>query len=101
MCPLDPGTRRILPAELLGLLPPPRRLLRLVLLARQQPDDPGLLLRSRALSPERARRAILPREAGLEGHAALRIGVGQPGEALLARRAGHDLLRPVHREAPL
>src|SRR5262249_11964825 len=101
MCTLDPGTCRILPAELLGLLPPPGRPQRLVLLARQQPDDPRLLLRSRASGPDRARRTILPREPSLEGHAALRIGIGQPRDALLSRRAGYDLLLPVHREAPL
>src|SRR5262245_20624016 len=72
---LDPGPRRILLAELLGLLLPPGRRQRLVLLTGQQPEDPGLLLRSRALGPQRARRAILPREAGLEGHSTLGIGI--------------------------
>src|SRR5262249_40061220 len=101
MCPLDPGTRCILPAELLGLLSPPGRLQRLVLLTRQQPDDPRLLLRFGALGSEPARRAILPREPGLEGHSARRIRVRQPGNAFLAGRARHNLLLPVHLEAPL
>jgi transposase len=37
----------------------------------------------------------------LEGHAVLRVGVGEPGEALFARRASHHLPVPVHHEAPL
>src|SRR6185437_13535513 len=101
MRPLDPGTRRVVLAELLGLLVPPGGLERLVLLTRQQADDPGLLLRFRASGTQRARRAILPREPRLEGDSILRIRVGQPGDARLARRAGHHLLLPVHREAPL
>src|SRR5262249_14596363 len=101
MRPFDPSTSRILLAELLGLLSPPGCLQRLVRLAWQQPDDPRLQLRWGALHSERARRAILPRETGLEGHAALRIGVGQPGNARLAGRARHDLLLPVHLEARL
>ena len=47
---------------------PPGRLQRLVLLTRQQPDDPRLLLRPRALRPRRTRRAILAGEPRLEGH---------------------------------
>src|SRR5262245_38383131 len=101
MRPLDPRPSRILLVELLGLLPPPGRLQRLVLLTGLQPDDPRLPLRLRALRPERTRRAILPREPSLEGHSTLRIRVGQPGDALLARRAGHDLPLPVHLKAPL
>src|SRR6516162_5781698 len=101
MRPFDPGPGRVLLAELLSLLPPPSRLQRLVMLARLQPDDPRLLLRLRAPRAKRTRRAILAGEAGLEDLAVLRIGVGQPGDALLARRAGHDLPLPVDLEAPL
>src|SRR5262245_24517631 len=101
MRPLDPGTRRVLLAELLGLLPPSSCLQRLVLLARQQPDDSGLLLRFGALPPEWAWRAILPCEPRLEGHSTRRVRIGQPGDARLAGRAGNDLLLPVHREASL
>src|SRR5262245_33068761 len=101
MRPFDPGPGRVLLAELLGLLPPPGRLQRLVMLARLQPDDPRLLLRLRAPRAKRTGRAILAGEAGLEDLTVLRIGVGQPGDALLARRASHDPPLPVHREAPL
>src|SRR5512135_367913 len=101
MRPLDPSSGRVLLAELLGLLPPPGRLKCLVMLACLEPDDPRLLLRLGALRPERTRRAILPREPRLENLAVLRIGVGQPGDALLACRAGHDLPLPVDLEAPL
>src|SRR4051794_37788107 len=71
------------------------------MLARLQPDAPRLQLRLRASGPERTRRAILPREPRLERHTILRIGVGQPGDALLARRAGHDPALPVHLETAL
>src|SRR5512135_3547164 len=101
MRPLDPSSGRVLLAELLGLLPPPGRLKCLVMLACLEPDDPRLLLRLGALRPERTRRAILPREPRLENLAVLRIGVGQPGDALFACRAGHDLPLPVDLEAPL
>src|SRR5215472_14162248 len=101
MRPLDPGSGRVLLAELLGLLPPPGRLPRLVMLARLQPDDPRLLLRLRTPRAKPTRRAILAGEAGLEDLAVLRIGVGQPGDARLACRASHDLPLPVDREAPL
>src|SRR5512142_1778786 len=87
--------------ELFGRLPAAGPLQRLVMLTRLQPDDPWFLLRLRALRPERTRRAILPREARLEGHAVLRVGVGEPGDALFARRASHHLPVPVHHEAPL
>src|SRR5262249_25490913 len=39
--------------------------------------------------------------AGLEDLAVLRISVGQPGDALLACRARHNLPLPVDLEAPL
>jgi hypothetical protein len=39
---LDPGTRRVLLAEFLGLLVPQGGLKRLVLLTRQQLNDPWL-----------------------------------------------------------
>jgi hypothetical protein len=48
----DPGTHRVLLAELLGLLPLPGRLQRLVMLACLQADDPRLLLRLGASRPE-------------------------------------------------
>src|SRR3954451_24978114 len=98
---LDPGTRRVPMAELLGRLLAPGRLQRLVVLTRLQPDDPWLLLRPRALRPGWTRRAILAGEPRLEDHAVLRIRVGKPGDALLARRASHHTPVPVHREAPL
>src|SRR3954454_1535046 len=101
MSPLDPRSRRVPRPELLRLLLAAGRLQRLVLLTRQQPDDPRLLLRLRALRPRRTRRAVLPREPRLEGHAVLRIGVRKPGDALLALWASHHLTIPVHREAPL
>src|SRR3954470_12503708 len=101
MSPLDPRTRRVPRPELLRPLLAAGRLQRLVLLARQQPDDPRLLLRLRAMRPRRTRRAVLPREPRLEDHPVLRVGVRQPRDALLARRAGHYLTVPVHREAPL
>src|SRR5436305_5234213 len=67
MRPLNACTRRVPRPELFRLLLAAGRLQRLVLLAGQQPDDPWLLLRPRALRPRRARRAIRPREPGLEG----------------------------------
>src|SRR3954470_24149644 len=79
---LDARTRRVPRPELLRPLLAAGPLQRLVLLTRQQPDDPRLLLRLRALRPRRTRRAVLPREPRLEGHAVLRIGVRQPGDAL-------------------
>src|SRR4051812_50183214 len=101
MRPFNARPGRVPPAESLRLLLEAGRLQRLVLLTRQQPDDPRLLLRPRALRPRGTRRAILAREPRLEGHAVLRGGVRQPGEALLARRASHHAPVPVHREAPL
>src|SRR5208337_1140602 len=77
---------------------PPQRL---VMLARLQPDDPRLLLRLRALRPERTRRAILAGEPRLEDHAVLRICIREPGDALFARRASHHPPVPVHDKAPL
>src|SRR3954451_19001918 len=101
MSPLDPRSRRVPRPELLGTLLAAGRLQRLVLLARQQPDDPRLLLRLRALRPRRTRRAVLAREPRLEDHSVLRVDVRQPRDALLAQRASHHLTVPVHREAPL
>src|SRR6516164_7517057 len=101
MRPFNTRPSRVPPAESLRLLLAAGRLQGLVLLTRQQPDDPRLLLGPRALSPKRTRRAIRPRESRLEGHAALAVRVRQPGDALLARRAGHHLPLPVHHEAPL
>src|SRR5512135_2439310 len=87
--------------ELFGRLTAAGPLQRLVMVTRLQTDDPWLLLRLRALRPERTRRAILPREARLEGHAVLRIRIGEPGDVLFARRASHHLPVPVHDKAPL
>src|SRR5512135_3024648 len=95
MRPLDARTRRVPRPELLRPLLAAGRLQRLVLLTGQQPDDPRLLLRLRAPRPRRTRRAVLPREPRLDDHAVLRVGVRQPGEALLARRASHHLTVPV------
>ena len=58
MCALDAGPRRVPQPEPLGPLLTAGRLQRLVLLAGQKPDDPRLLLRPRALRPQRTRRAI-------------------------------------------
>src|SRR3954469_3003771 len=101
MSPLNARPGRVPRPELLGLLLAASRLQRLVLLTRQQPDDPRLLLRPRALRPRRTRSAIRPREPRLQDHPVLRVCVREPGDALLARRAGHHLTVPVHREAPL
>src|SRR4051794_23920898 len=101
MRPLDACPGCVPPAEFLRLLLAAGRLERLVLLARQQSDDPRLLLRPRALRPRRARGAILPREPRLDDHPVLRVRVRQPGDALLTRRASHHLTVPVHREASL
>src|SRR3954462_12470949 len=101
MRPLDARPGRVPRPELLRLLLAAGRLQRLVLLTRQQPDDPRLLLRPRALRPRGTRRAIRPREPRLEDHAVLRGGVRQPGDALLAHRASHHPTVPIHREAPL
>src|SRR3954465_14985522 len=101
MSPLDPRSRRVPRPELLRTLLAAGRLQRLVLLARQQPDDPRLLLRLRAMRPRLTRRAVLAREPRLEDHPVLRVGVRQPRDALLARRAGHHTTVPVDREAPL
>src|SRR6516162_7097001 len=87
--------------ELLGRLRAAGPLQRLVMLTGLQPDDPRLLLRLRASRPRRTRRAILAREPRLVDHAVLWICVREPGDALLARRAGHHLPVPVHHEAPL
>src|SRR3954466_2409979 len=106
MSPLDPRSRRVPRSELLrprlaagGLRRPPPPPARAP--ARQRHDDPRLLLRLRAPRPRRTRRAVLPREPRLEGHPVLRVGVRQPRDALLARRASHHPTVPVHREAPL
>src|SRR4051812_26724981 len=101
MSPLDARPGRVTRPELLGLLLAASRLQRLVLLTRQQPDDPRLLLRLRALRPRRIGRAILAREPRLEDHAVLGIRVRQPRDALFACRASHHLPVPVHHEFPL
>src|SRR5262245_30215494 len=100
MRPFDPGPSRVLLAELLSPLPPPGRLQRLVMLARLQPDDPRLLLRLRAPRAKRTRRAILAGEAGLEDLTVLRIGVGQPGDALFARRSQSTAKLPLSKPSP-
>src|SRR3954451_17862770 len=101
MRPFNTRPGRVPPAESLRLLLAAGRLQLLVLLTRQQPDDPRLLLRPRALFPERTRRAVRRLESRLEGHAAFAVRVRQPEDALLARRASHHLTLPVHHEAPL
>src|SRR5262245_21656267 len=97
----DAGPGRVPRPERLRHLLAAGPLQRLVVLARLQPDDPRLLRRLRAPRPGGTRRAILPREPRLEDHAVLRIRVREPGDTLLARRAGHHLTIPVHHEAPL
>src|SRR5512135_221275 len=101
MCPLDARPGRVPRPEFLGRLRAAGPLQRLVMLTRLQPDDPRLLLRLRASRPRWTRRAILAREPRLEDHAVLWIRVGEPGDALLARRASHYLPVPIHHEAPL
>src|SRR4029077_17682351 len=56
MCALDAGPRCVAPPELLGRLLATARLECLVLFTGQQPDDPRLLLRPRALRPQGTRR---------------------------------------------
>src|SRR5512135_2809505 len=98
---LDSGPRRVLQPELLGRLPASRRLQRFVLLTRLQPNDAGLVRRLGALRAEWTGRAILAGEPRLENHTVLGVGIGQPGEALFARRASHHLSLPIDVEAPL
>src|SRR5262245_60093419 len=98
---LNTGPRRILSPELFGRLPAPRRLQSFVVLTRLQTDDAGLDLRLGASWAQRTRRAILAGEPRLERHAVLGVGVGQPGDALFARWAGHHLAFPVDDEVPL
>src|SRR5690348_15241895 len=95
---LDAGAGGVARPERLGLLVPARALQRLEVLARLQPDDARLALGARAARPQRARRAVPSREAGLPYHAVLGPGVRQPGDALVVRRAGHDAAFPVHPE---
>src|SRR3954447_9108450 len=71
MSPLDARSRRVSRSELLASLLAADRLHLLVLLTGQQPDDPRLLLRPRALRPGGTWCAVLPREPRLEDHAVL------------------------------
>src|SRR4051812_5868437 len=75
MSTIDARPGRVPRPEFFRLLLAAGRLQRLVLLARQQPDDPRLLLRPRALRPRRTGRAIRPREPRLEDHTVLRVRV--------------------------
>src|SRR3954451_15593354 len=93
---LDPSTRGVAGSERLGLLVLARALQRLEVLARLQPDDARLALGPRAARAQWARSAVPAREARLEHHTGLGMGARQPGDALLARRAGDRLALPVH-----
>lgn len=72
-----------------------------VVLTVLQPDDARLDPRTRVLAARSARRAVNPREVGLEDGSFRRISARQPGEAPLAFRTGDDLGFPVHGEGVL
>src|SRR4051794_29614281 len=64
-----PARGRVARPELRRRLSLPGGVQRLVVLARLQADDPRLELGPGAAGAQRARRAVLPGEAGLEDHA--------------------------------
>jgi len=92
---LNAGPRRILLRELCGRLALARGVQRLIVLLRLESHDAGLFLRPRTLRPVETWCAIFAGKARLPRHAILGIGVREPGDALLAHRARHDLLLPV------
>src|SRR4051794_3627265 len=98
---LDAGARRVARAELGRRPPVPGGVQSLVVLARLQADDPRLELGSGAAGAQRAGRAVLRGEAGLEDHAVLRVGVGHPRDAAFAGGAGDPPPLPVDQERRL
>src|SRR5512135_569035 len=97
----DAGPGGVLGPKRVRRLPAACRLEGFVFVAGLQADDSGFVLRFGTVRTKRTGRAIRPGKAGLEDHPVLRIRVGEPGDALFARRARHDLLLPVHDETPL
>src|SRR5215211_6664263 len=95
---LDPCPRRILLAELFRRLPFTGLLQRLIRLTCLEPYDAWLLLGPGALRPMRTRRAVLAGKADLPCHPILGIGVGEPGDTLLATRASDHLAIPIHQK---
>lgn len=97
----DPCPRRILLTERVCGLPLTRGLQRLVLLPRLEAEETRFLLGSGTLRSLETGRTVFTRKAHFPCHAALRIRVGKPGNALLAHRAGDDLLLPIDQELRL
>src|SRR3954454_7337448 len=95
---LDPGAGGVAQPERLGFRLLARALQRLEVLARRPPDEAWLALAAGAARAQRAWEAVPAREARFKAHPALRVGARQPGDALLACRAGHYLAVPVHSE---
>jgi|SoiMetStandDraft_2_1073263.scaffolds.fasta_scaffold24512_2 hypothetical protein len=91
---LDACPRGILTLECFGCLPVPRSLQRLIRLALLESHETRLLLGPGTLRPVKTRRAILAGKAYLPCHAIL-VGVGEPGDALLAHGAGNDFTVPI------
>jgi hypothetical protein len=93
---LNAGPRCIVLRECFGRLALACGVQRLILFLRLEPHDTGLLLGPRTLGALRTGRAILAGKARLPGHAILGIGIGEPGDTLLAHGAGDDLPLPVN-----
>src|SRR5919202_1761417 len=93
---LNAGPRRLLLGPCRRRLVLARGVQRLILLPRLEAHDAGLLLGPGTLRPVETRGAIFAGKACLPRHAILGIGVREPGDALLAHRARHDLLLPVN-----
>src|SRR5215470_717236 len=92
---LNAGPRRILLGKGRCRLVWARGVQRLILLPRLESHNAGLLLGPRTLRPVETRGAIFAGKAGLPRHPMLGIGVREPGDALLAHRARHNLPLPV------
>src|SRR5215510_11092027 len=95
MSALNAGPRRILLGKGRRRLVLARGVQRLILLPRLESHDARLLLRPCTLRPVETRGAIFAGTAGRPRQPILGIGVREPGEALLAHRARHNLLLPV------
>src|SRR6516165_12480456 len=98
---LDSRPSGILLAERCGFLMLSSQLQCFMARPSLQADDPRFLLRLRTAGTVGTRSAILAGESCLKGYAILWVGIGQPGNALLARRAGHHTALPVHDETSL
>lgn len=98
---LDARPGSVLLPKFFGFLPLASHAQRFMVFPRLQPDDPWLLLRFRATGTVWTRPAIIPGKPCLESDAILGVRIGQPGNALLARRACHHLVIPVHDETSL